>query len=55
MCHKVHPSHPGGEILQHPKIEQNANQSELFQSGHGLRPDLHTALEPGSEIPQDLN
>ena len=28
-------------------------KSELFHSGHGLRPDLYTALEPGSEILQD--
>ena len=34
-------------------MEQNSTQSELFQPGHGLRPDLHTALEPGSEILQD--
>ena len=32
---------------------QNTSKSELFQPGHGLRPDLHTALEPGSEILQD--
>ena len=25
----------------------------MFQQGHELRPDLHTALEPGSEILQD--
>ena len=51
----AHPSHSGGEILQHPENEQNTSKSELLQSGHGLRPDLHTALEPGSEILQDLN
>ena len=34
-------------------IEQNFSQSELFQPGHELRPDLHKALEPGSEILQD--
>ena len=56
MCRKVliHPSHQkvkSCNIL----IEQNTNQSELFQSGHGPRPDLHTALEPGGEILQDLN
>ena len=34
-------------------IEQNFNQSELFQPGHEPRLDLHTTLEPGSEIPQD--
>ena len=34
-------------------IEQNLTQSELFQPGHDLRLDLHTALEPGSEILQD--
>ena len=34
-------------------IEQNFNQSELFQPGHEARLDLHTTLEPGSEILQD--
>ena len=34
-------------------IEQNFNQLELFQPGHEPRPDLHTTLEPGSEILQD--
>ena len=34
-------------------IEQNFSQSELFQPGHEPRLDLHTALEPGSEVLQD--
>ena len=34
-------------------IEQNFNQSQLFQPGHEPRLDLHTTLEPGSEILQD--
>ena len=34
-------------------IKQNFNQSQLFQPGHELRLDLHTTLEPGSEILQD--
>ena len=34
-------------------IEQNFNQSELLQPGHKPRLDLHTTLEPGSEILQD--
>ena len=34
-------------------IEQNFNQSELFQPGHEPRLDLHTTLEPGSELLQD--
>ena len=46
---------PGDEILQDLKSKQNTSKSELLQSGHGLRPDLHTDLEPGSEILQDLN
>ena len=35
-------------------MSKSYSQSELYQSGHELRPDLHTALEPGSEILQDL-
>ena len=34
-------------------IEQDFNQSELFQPGHGPSLDLHTTLEPGSDILQD--
>ena len=34
-------------------IEQNFSQSQLFQPGHKPRLDLHTTLEPGSEILQD--
>ena len=34
-------------------IKQNFNQSELLQPGHEPRLDLHTTLEPGSEILQD--
>ena len=34
-------------------FKQNSNQSELFQPGHEPRLDLHTTLEPGSEILQD--
>ena len=34
-------------------IKQNFNQSQLFQPGHEPRLDLHTTLEPGSEILQD--
>ena len=34
-------------------IEQNVNQSELFQPGYEPRLDMHTTLEPGSEILQD--
>ena len=44
---------PGIEICK-TSIEQNFNQSELLQLGHEPRLDLHTTLEPGSEILQDL-
>ena len=55
LCSKAlgHPSH------QEVKSCKIPNWSKLQQirtvSGHELRPDLHTVLEPGSEILQDLN
>ena len=54
MCHEVlaHPSHQEVKSCKTP-IEQNFTQSELFQTGHEAKPDLHTALDPGSEILQD--
>ena len=54
MCHEAlaHPSHQEVKSCK-TSIEQNFTQSELFQPGHKPRPDLHTALEPGSEILQD--
>ena len=54
MCHEAltHPSHQEVKSCK-TLIKQNFTQSDLFQPGHEPRPDLHTALEPGSEILQD--
>ena len=54
MCHEslVHPSHQEVKSCK-TSIEQNFNQSEIFQPGHEPRLDLHTTLAPGSEILQD--
>ena len=47
----LHTLEPGSEILQDLKSSKYCSQSGLFQSGHGLRTDLHKAFEPGKWNP----
>ena len=53
-CHEAL-GHPSNQEVKSCKtsMKQNSTQLELFQPGHEPGPDLHTALEPGSEILQD--